>query len=88
MGNVGSRIDNVDVPGTYSPDFERLLKDYQKREQMVDDRFGEVTLYNLTHSPAELLVVKDKWVNTEADSRELTAFIETRTNNPHKGLAK
>ncbi len=85
MGNAESKQIQA---GDYSPEFNSTLKDYQKREIVNDDRFGQVTVYNLIHSPKDLLIVKDKWVNTDFDSVQLTGFINSRAQDYHKGLAK
>ena len=81
MGNVES--DQHDR----APSFEETLSEYQKREKLTDDRFGEVTAYNLTHSPQTLMIVKDIWVNTDRDSHQLSDFINSRISEYHKGLA-
>lgn len=66
---------------------DRVLADCQKREKLFDDRLGTVTVYNLSHSPTEMVILKERWLNSQIDSNELNAFVGSRSLNNHKGLA-
>jgi len=88
MGNAQSSGMQMGPLPDYPREFENILKDYQKREKVKDDRFDVVTVYNLAHSPTELMIVKDKWTHSAGDATELNSFVQTRSQNAHKGLAK
>lgn len=68
--------------------FDNFLKDYQKREEVNDDRFGRVTIMNHAHNPTDLIMVKDRWTNTPPDAAELAGMSSSRVQNVHKSLAK
>lgn len=68
--------------------FAAFLGQYQKREEVEDDRFGRVTIYNQEHNPTDLIMVKEKWTNTPGDAFALETNIGSRVHNNHKNLAK
>lgn len=68
--------------------FANFIKSYQKREEVNDDRYGNVTIYNHAHNPTDLIMVKDRWTNTPPDAAELAGMTNTRVQNNHKNLAK
>ena len=78
MGNVDSK----------PAQFSNFMKDYQKREEVQDDRFGRVTIYNHAHNPTDLIMVKDRWTNTPPDADQLAGYATNRVTNVHKNLAK
>jgi hypothetical protein len=68
--------------------FASFMRDYQKREEVHDDRYGRVTIFNKAHTPTELIMVKDRWTNTPPDAVELHGMSASRAQNTHKNLAK
>lgn len=68
--------------------FTNFIATYQKREEVNDDRYGNVTIYNHGHNPTELIMVKEKWTNTPEDAQQLQGMSVSRVQNNHKNLAK
>jgi serine/threonine protein kinase len=66
----------------------KFLESYQKREEVNDDRFGKVTIYNQSHNPSNQIMVKSRWSNTAPDATELESFSSARSTNNHKCLSK
>ena len=86
MGNsLGPEENPID---DYPLTLRKLLKEYLPRESHFDDRFGNITLFTHIHSANDLILVKDKWLNTLGDAQELHNFIKTRTSISHISLAK
>lgn len=83
---------NAESTGFYNSD-ELAIRDnienqFQKRETFSDERYGKVTLYNHNHDPQNLLLLKEKWTNTNQESSELNNFIKSRSQINHPNIAK
>lgn len=67
---------------------DNIENNFQKRETYDDERYGRVSVFNHKHDPQNLLILKEKWTNTNQETNELNSFIRTRSQINHPNIAK
>lgn len=71
-----------------SREVEEFKNQYVKHGEVDDSRYGHVTFYHSKYNPQEVVMVKDKWTNSIAESQEIAGFIENRKDISHPNLAE
>lgn len=86
MGNSGSGFssDFADYPEK----LKDLLSNYQKRNQVNDDRFDTITVYTSRQNHSEMIAVKENWANSIPDSIRRNKIVDSRPQPQIPSLAK
>ena len=71
-----------------SREVEEFKSQYVKHAETSDPRYGNVNLYHSKYDPQEIVLVKDKWTNSLAESQEIAGFIDNRKDIMHPNLAE
>ena len=78
MGNSASK----------SAEYQQFREYYVKHGKTDDPRYGHVAFYHHRNQPSDLILVKDKWTNTLAESQDINSFVLNRQSISHPNLAQ
>jgi len=71
-----------------STQYEQFNRDYVKYGEAKDPHYGHVVYYHERSNPNNLVLVKDKWTNSLAESQDINAFVQNRQGIEHPNLAR
>jgi len=70
-----------------STQYEQFHQYYVKHGEDKDPRYGHVVYYHHRNQPKDLVLVKDKWTNSLAESQDINTFVQNRQSIDHPNLA-
>jgi hypothetical protein len=70
-----------------STQYEQFHQYYVKHGENKDPRYGHVVYYHHRNQPKDLVLVKDKWTNSLAESQDINTFVQNRQSIDHPNLA-
>lgn len=69
-------------------EIENFQKNYVKHGEENNKNYGKVTYYHNSHNPSDMVMLKNQWSNSLADSEDMDAIIQNRQAINHPNIAQ